>query len=182
MIFEPSRLEGAFLIRPELHHDERGAFARTMCQRELAEHSIGETFVQENISLSAHAGTIRGMHFQRSPYGEGKLIRCIRGAVHDVIVDARLGSSTYLQSQAYVLDGETRDQLYIPRGFAHGFQTLVDDVEMTYLMTDFYRPGAEAGFRFDDPILGIEWPLPVGPISQRDISWPLLAGAYVPVA
>jgi dTDP-4-dehydrorhamnose 3,5-epimerase len=176
MIFELSRLEGAFLIRLDLHHDERGAFARTMCEREMAEHGIKGSFVQQNMSLSTHAGTIRGMHFQKHPHAEGKLIRCIRGAVHDVIVDIRRGSPTYLQSQSYVLDDRNKDQLYIPPGFAHGFQTLVDDVEMTYLMNNFYRPDAEAGLRFDDPALAIDWPLPAGPISQRDACWPLLAG------
>jgi dTDP-4-dehydrorhamnose 3,5-epimerase len=181
MIFEPSRLEGAFLIRLDLHYDDRGAFARTMCEREMTEQAINGPFVQQNISLSTHAGTIRGMHFQKAPHAEGKLIRCVRGGVHDVIVDARRGSPTYLQHQAYVLDDHNKDQLYIPPGFAHGFQTLVDDVEVTYLMTDFYKAGAEAGFRFDDPMLAIDWPLSIGPISQRDACWPLLAGAAIPM-
>lgn len=180
MIFEPSRLEGAFLIRLDLHRDERGAFARTMCMREMAEHSIGGPFVQQNLSLSMQAGTIRGMHFQKAPHAEGKLIRCTRGSIYDVIVDVRRGSPTHLQHQSYVLDDRDKDQLYIPPGFAHGFQTLVDDVEMTYLMTDFYRPSAGAGLRFDDPVLAIDWPLPVGPISRQDASWPLLTSAHIP--
>lgn len=180
MIFEPSKLEGAFLIRLDLHRDERGAFARAMCQLEMSAQGINERFVQENISFSSRAGTIRGMHFQKAPYGEGKLVRCIRGAIQDVIIDVRPNSPTYLQHQSFLLDDKNKNQLYIPREFAHGFQTLVDDVEVTYLMTDFYKAGAEAGFRFDDPALAIDWPLPVGPISQRDQSWARLKGVPAP--
>ena len=176
MIFEPSPLAGACLIRLEPHGDERGCFARTMCSREFADHGLDFGFVQQNMSVTRHAGTIRGMHFQKSPHSEAKLIRCVRGAVLDVIVDLRTDSPTYLQHASFRLDDENRHQLFIPVGFAHGFQTLVDHVEMTYLMSKAHAPGTEGGMRYDDPVLGIDWPLPVRVIADKDLRWPPLQG------
>lgn len=176
MIFEPTALAGAYLIKLEPHGDERGSFARTMCSKEFADHGMDFSFVQQNMSVTRVAGTIRGMHYQKPPHSEAKLIRCVRGAVLDVIVDLRDGSPTYGKHAGFRLDDENRHQLYIPVGFAHGFQTLVDDVEMTYLMSKAHAPGTEAGLRYDDPALGIDWPLPVAVIADKDLLWPPLRG------
>jgi dTDP-4-dehydrorhamnose 3,5-epimerase len=183
MIFEPVALAGAYLIKLEPHGDERGSFARTMCSKEFAEHGMDFSFVQQNMSVTQFAGTIRGMHYQKPPHSEAKLIRCVRGAVLDVIVDLRAGSPTYMEHASFRLDDENRHQLYIPTGFAHGFQTLADDVEMTYLMSKAHAPGTEAGLRYDDPVLGIDWPLPVAVIADKDLRWPLLrsSGAAIDI-
>jgi dTDP-4-dehydrorhamnose 3,5-epimerase len=183
MIFEPSALAGAYLIRLEPHRDERGSFARTMCHWEFAERGLDVSFVQQNMSTTRYSGTIRGMHIQKTPHCEAKLIRCVHGAVLDVIIDLRVGSPTYLQHASFRLDDENQHQLYIPAGFAHGFQTLVDNVEMTYLMSQRYIPGAEAGLRYDDPALAIAWPLPASVVADKDRTWPLVqsASASIPV-
>lgn len=174
MIFHPTTLPGAFIIELELRADARGSFARTMCRDEFAEHGLVTEFAQQNLSCSVHAGTLRGMHFQKPPYAEAKLIRCVRGAVLDVIVDLRPDSPSYMRHEAFELSAANRRQIYVPQGFAHGFQTLVDDVEMTYLISAPYTPAAEAGLRYDDPRLGIAWPRPVTVLSERDQRWPLL--------
>lgn len=174
MIFEPVGLIGAYLIKAEPSHDARGMFARTMCRAEFAAHDLADIFVQQNISVTNRTGTVRGMHFQRAPHGEAKLVRCVRGSVFDVIVDLRPESATYLKSAGFRLDSSNRHQLYVPPGFAHGFQTLVDDVEMTYLMSAMYEPSAGDGVRYDDPLLAIEWPLDVTEISSRDAAYPLI--------
>lgn len=174
MIFEPTTLADAMLIRPELREDERGFFARTMCTMELAQHGLNAGFVQQNASLTRRAGTIRGMHFQLDPDAEDKLIRCVVGAIHDVVVDLRPGSPTFMQHQGFTLSAENRAMLYVPKGFAHGFQTLNDDTEVTYLITAPYAPQSERGLRFDDPTLGIAWPIPASDLSDKDRNWPLL--------
>jgi dTDP-4-dehydrorhamnose 3,5-epimerase len=163
--FLASNLAGAWLVEPEPREDERGAFARTMCRRELAAHGLPHDFVQQNMSVSHKAGTLRGMHWQEPPHAECKLIRCVRGRILDVIIDLRRDSATYLQHARMV---------FVPEGFAHGFQTLSDDVEVTYLVTQYYEPSAEAGIRYCDPAVGIHWPLPVTSISPKDQAWPLL--------
>lgn len=180
MIFHPTSLAGAFVIEPELRGDARGAFARTMCRDEFAAHGLVADFAQQNLSVTAQAGTLRGMHFQRDPAAEAKLIRCVRGAVHDVIVDLRAGSPSFLRHEAFELSAANGRQLYVPPGFAHGFQTLVDDVEMTYLISAPYTPSAEGGLRHDDPRLGIDWPLPVATLSERDRRWPWMQEGDAP--
>lgn len=174
MIFHDTELQDARLIELRLLGDERGAFARTFSQGEFAEAGMDSVYVQQNMSVSAKAGTVRGMHFQRAPHAEAKLVRCLRGAILDVIVDLRRGSPTYLRHQGFELSAANRHQLYVPRGFAHGFQTLVDDVEVSYLVSAAYAPAAEGGLRHDDPVLGIAWPMPVTVLSAKDAGWPLL--------
>ena len=174
MIFHETKLKDAWLIDIEPRGDERGMFARTFCQAEFADRGLLTDYVQQNMSTSALKGTIRGMHFQRAPYTEAKLVRCVRGAILDVIVDLRAQSPTYLQHQGFELTAESRRQLYVPPGFAHSFQTLVDDIEVTYLVSAPYMPASEGGVRWNDPSLAIDWPLPVASISDKDAHWPLL--------
>ena len=180
MIFHRTTLAGAYLIELEPRGDERGVFARTMCREEFAAHGLATDYPQQNLSVSARAGTLRGLHFQRPPHAEAKLVRCVRGAVLDVIVDLRPDSPSSMRHEAFELRAGDWRQLYVPPGFAHGFQTLVDDVEMTYLMSAPYAPGMDGGLRHDDPRLGIEWPLPVTVISERDRAWPLLPPSGAP--
>jgi dTDP-4-dehydrorhamnose 3,5-epimerase len=174
MRFQALPLAGAYVIEPEPHEDERGLFARTFCAREFAEHGLANGFVQCNTSWNARRGTVRGLHYQRQPASEVKLVRCTAGALWDVIVDHRPESPTYLRHHAVTLSSANRLALYIPEMFAHGFQTLEDGTEVFYQMTEFYTPQAAAGLRYDDPALGVPWPLPVGAISEKDREWPLL--------
>jgi dTDP-4-dehydrorhamnose 3,5-epimerase len=145
-----------------------------MDAQEFAEHGMDSVFVQQNASTSTSRGTIRGLHFQRPPHAEAKLIRCLRGRILDVIVDLRAASSSAMRHEAFELSAENGLMLYVPKGFAHGFQTLTDDVEVTYLVSARYAPEAEGGLRHDDPKLSIAWPLPVSVISPKDAGWPLL--------
>ena len=172
--FQPTSLDGAWLIEPEPVRDERGFFARTFCATEFAERGLETGFVQHSVSHSARVHTIRGMHFQTPPHAEVKVVSCIAGTIYDVIVDIRPQSPTYLQWRAFELSASNRRQLYIPAGFAHGFQTLADDATVSYLISQFYTPQAASGLRFDDPTLGIEWPAAPSIISERDRHWPLL--------
>jgi dTDP-4-dehydrorhamnose 3,5-epimerase len=172
MHFEKTQFDGAWLIVPEPVRDERGFFARTFCVRELAAHGLETAFVQHSASVSLKRGTLRGMHFQREPHGEVKIVTCVSGAILDVIVDLRPASPTFRQWQGFELSAENRHRLYIPKGLAHGFQTLTDDVEVNYLISAFYEPSAASGVRHDDPAFGIRWPLPVSVISEKDRSWP----------
>ena len=174
MRFEETPLAGAFVIELEPHADDRGFFARTYCAREFTEHELEPRVVQANLSYNRSKGTLRGMHYQAPPAGEAKLVRCIRGAIHDVIVDLRRDSPTYLQHVGVDLTAESRRALFVPALFAHGFQTLEDEVEVFYQVSEFYTPDAERGLRHDDPALGISWPLPVKEISDKDRSWDLL--------
>lgn len=172
MIFTPAPLVGAFVIELERQEDERGFFARAWCEREFAAHGIAAGMAQANLSYNRCAGTLRGLHFARSPAREGKLVRCIRGRIHDVIVDLRPASPSYLAHAAVVLDAAQHNALYVPPGVAHGFQTLADDSEVLYLMSEAYRPQEADGYRHDDPAFGIAWPLPVSQLSERDRSHP----------
>jgi dTDP-4-dehydrorhamnose 3,5-epimerase len=180
MLFRPTKLEGVRLIELEPHRDERGFFARTFCEREFAEAGLATAFPQHSISATAHAGSIRGMHFQRQPHQEVKLVRCLKGAIHDVLIDLREGSPSYLDWEAYELTAENRRQLYVPAGIAHGFQTLVADTEVSYLISAFYAPEAATGVRHDDPAFAIAWPLPLTEMSPKDRSWPDFAPRKAP--
>lgn len=172
MHFKQTRLKGAYLVEPNPLGDERGYFMRTFCVIEFAHAGLQMAFVQHNVSYTRLKGTIRGMHFQLPPHSETKVVSCLRGAIHDVIIDLRPNSKTYLKWQAFELSAKNQLQLYVPAGFAHGFQTLTDDVEVSYLISEFYVPHAAAGVRHDDPAFAIRWPLPVSVISQKDRNWP----------
>lgn len=172
MIFEPTAIAGAWLIRPQRSADDRGHFARLWCQEEFALHGIAMSMVQANTSFNHHRGTLRGLHFSAAPAREGKLVRCARGVVHDVILDLRVGSATYLRHVAIELRSDEATALYVPPGLAHGFQTLEDQCEMHYLMTEAYRPELARGVRYDDPAFDINWPLPVALIHERDRGYP----------
>lgn len=174
MIFRETALPGAFTVDIQEHRDERGLFARTFCAQEFEAHGLNPLTVQTNLSFNARAGTLRGLHYQLPPAAETKLVRCTRGAVLDVIVDLRPESPTYLQHVAVELSADNRRALFVPQRFAHGYQTLTDDAEVSYQVSEYYQPGAERGLRFDDPALGIRWRLPPGPVSTKDAAWPLL--------
>jgi dTDP-4-dehydrorhamnose 3,5-epimerase len=176
MRFETTDLPDAWLMVPEPVGDERGFFARTFCARELGARGLETNFVQHSVSASARKGTLRGMHFQTEPHGETKIVTCLRGAIADVIVDLRAGSRGLRKWQRFDLTAENRHRLYIPKGFAHGFQTLTDDVEVGYLISAYYEPPAASGVRHDDPAFAIGWPLPVAVISDKDRAWPDFAG------
>lgn len=168
MIFHSLRLVGAYRIEPQLMVDERGAFARRFCADEFRAYGLETDLVQRSISVNARAGTLRGMHFQAAPHLEAKIVRCTRGAIFDVMVDLREGSATYGQWHGEELSAENRLMFYIPKGFAHGFQCLIDDTEVDYEITPAYVAGAAAGFRFDDPKLAINWPVVPMIVSERD--------------
>ena len=174
MRFEETPLPGAWLIEPDLIGDERGWFARTFDADQFQSRGMEPAVVQGNASYNAHRDTIRGLHYQAEPHGEPKLVRCVRGAVFDVAVDLRPESATFRHWHAVTLSAENHRSLYIPRGLAHGFQTLTDDSELLYLMGHRYVPEAARGVRWDDPAFGIEWPAPAGQrtISDRDRSFP----------
>ena len=174
MKFEETALQGLMLVDLEFASDNRGFFARGWCKNEFSEQGLTAEISQVNISQNKVAGTLRGLHMQREPHAEAKLVRCSRGSIFDVAVDMRESSPTYLQWSGHELSADNRRALFVPEGFAHGYQTLSDDAEVFYLASEFYAPGAEAGFRFDDPRIGIEWPRDVVVISDKDASWPLL--------
>jgi dTDP-4-dehydrorhamnose 3,5-epimerase len=177
VIFNETILRGAYVIELEKRIDERGFFARTWCRDEFAARGLATDLVQGHVAVNSERGTLRGLHYQRPPHGEAKLIRCVRGAIYDVIVDLRRESPTWARWIAVELDAASYRMLYVPDGFAHGFQSLADDTEITYLVSAFYAPGAEAGIRYDDPALAVAWPLPVSRISRKDLSWPYLDAA-----
>lgn len=172
MIFHSTTLKDASLIELERRGDERGFFARTFCIDEFVKAGLPTEYVQQNMSYSAQKGTLRGMHFQRAPYGEDKLIRCVRGAIVDIIIDLRPDSPSYKKWEAFELNEDNKHQLLVPKGFAHGFQTLSDNVEVTYLVSQRYTPAAEGGVRWNDPAFGITWPLPPTEMSPKDAAWP----------
>lgn len=172
MRFQPTRFADAWLIELTPVRDERGAFSRTFCTREFADQGLETTFVQHSLSHNTRKGTLRGMHFQRPPHQETKVVRCARGAIWDVIIDLRASSPTHLQWQGFELSALNARQLYIPKGFAHGFQTLEDECEVSYLISEFYAAEAASGIRHDDPRFAVDWPLPVSVISERDRNWP----------
>jgi dTDP-4-dehydrorhamnose 3,5-epimerase len=172
MKFTETELRGTFLIVPERHDDDRGFFARTFCQHEFAGRGLDTEVAQASFAFNTRRGTLRGMHFQYPPAAETKVVRCTRGSVLDVIVDLRPESPTYLGHLAVELSAENRLSLYVPKRFAHGYQTLEDDTEVSYQMSEFYAPELAAGLAYDDPRLGLRWPLPITAISPRDRSWP----------
>lgn len=174
MRFEPTALAGAYLIHLEPRVDERGLFARAFCAQEFAGQGLETSYVQSNISSNARAGTVRGLHFQRAPDAEVKLVRCVKGAIYDVVVDMRAGSPTYLRSFGAELSDANGLMMYVPKDFAHGYQALSDGASVFYMVTAFYAPQAEGGLRFDDPRLAIKWPRPVTDVSDKDARWPLL--------
>lgn len=175
MIFAETPLKGAFVIDIDPRSDDRGYFARVWCAREFETHGLETRLVQCNVAYNHKKGILRGMHYQKAPYSEVKLVRCTRGAVYDVIVDLRPGSDTYLNWTGAELTGDNHRMLYVPEGFAHGYVTLRDDSELFYQVSQFYTPQAEGGVRWDDPLVGIEWP-DVGEllISDKDHAWPWL--------
>jgi dTDP-4-dehydrorhamnose 3,5-epimerase len=173
VLFAETELAGAYVVDLERREDERGFFARAWCASEFGEHGLSTRLVQCNLSFNARQGTLRGMHFQRDPHAEAKLVRCTRGSVYDVIIDLRPESPTYMRWLGVELSAENRRALYVPEGFAHGYQTLVDDTETFYQVSEFYAPEAEGGVRWNDPAFGIEWPHPDAPLlSPKDASWP----------
>jgi dTDP-4-dehydrorhamnose 3,5-epimerase len=169
--FNETKLKGAFSIEINPIEDERGFFARTWCQNEFIEHGLNTILVQCNISFNKKKGTLRGMHYQCAPFEETKLVRCIKGAIFDVIIDIRPESKTYKQWFGIELTSENKNMLYVPKGFAHGFQTLVDETEVLYQMSEFYYPDYSRGIRWDDKAFDIKWPINNIIISDKDTSW-----------
>jgi dTDP-4-dehydrorhamnose 3,5-epimerase len=174
MRFEQTPLAGSYLVHLDPRVDARGTFARAFCAQEFAAQGLETSFVQANISSNARAGTVRGMHFQRAPHAEVKLVRCTRGAIYDVIVDMREGSKTYLDWFGAELSEENGLMMYVPKGFAHGYQALSDGATAFYMVSSFYAPDSEGGLRFDDPRLSIKWPRAISEQSDKDAKWPLL--------
>jgi dTDP-4-dehydrorhamnose 3,5-epimerase len=174
MLFTETKLAGAYVIDLERREDERGFFARAFCQHEFAEHGLKTLIAQANVAFNRDRGTLRGMHFQFPPAAETKLVRCTRGAIIDAIVDLRPESPTYLEHVAVELTAENGRALYVPERFAHGYQVLADETETSYQVGEFYTPELEGGLRYDDPRLGLEWPLPVREMSEKDRGWLLL--------
>ncbi|MEH2175823.1 dTDP-4-dehydrorhamnose 3,5-epimerase [Nostoc sp.] len=173
MIFTETKIKEAFIVDLELHRDIRGFFARSFCTQEFQNRGLKPTIAQCNLSFNYKKGTLRGMHYQMPPSQETKLVRCIRGAIYDVIIDLRPDSPSYLSHIGIELTAENRLALYIPDRCAHGFQTLSDETEVMYQMGDFYAPEYAGGYRYDDPAFGIQWPLSVTEISDKDRAWSL---------
>jgi dTDP-4-dehydrorhamnose 3,5-epimerase len=172
MNFTPAELAGAFLIDLEPNQDVRGYFARVYCEREFVARGLPRMAAQASVSLTKHAGTLRGMHFQRAPHEEDKLVRCVQGVIWDVIVDIRPESPTYCRWMGVELSEANQRMLLVPKGFAHGFITRCDDVAVNYMMSQFYEPAAQDGARYDDPAFAIDWPEPPREISEKDRLWP----------
>jgi len=175
MIFSPTKLQGAFIIDIEHREDDRGFFARSWCQDEFAAHGLNPRLVQCNVSFNRKRGTLRGLHLQVTPYAEAKLVRCTRGRLYDVAVDLRKDSATFRQWVAVELSAENRRMLYVPEGMAHGFETLEDETEVFYQMSEFHHPEAARGVRWNDAALGIAWPLVPPVLSDKDRAYPDLA-------
>ena len=171
MIFQETPLKGAFVIELKKLEDERGFFARSYCRKEFEENGLVPRVVQANVSYNVKRGTLRGMHYQVAPYEETKLVRCTSGAIYDVIIDLRKDSPTYRRWFGVELTAENRKMLFVPESFGHGFQTLADHTEVTYMVSQYYTPGSERGIRWNDPLFGIEWPEEVQVISQKDAAW-----------
>lgn len=176
MKFIETKLAGAYLIEIEPIRDQRGFFARGFCVEEFARHGLKSNIVQVNLGSNVAAGIVRGMHFQLSPHAEVKIVRCTTGAIYDVIVDLRPDSATFKQWYGVELSAENYRTLYVPEGFAHGYQTLTPDAEMYYMTTHSFAATHAKGVRYDDPAFGIEWPLPVALISNADTAWPDFTG------
>ncbi|VGO21657.1 dTDP-4-dehydrorhamnose 3,5-epimerase [Pontiella sulfatireligans] len=176
MKFEPTPLKDAWVISLNRLGDDRGYFARAFCRKEFEDHGIDPTIAQCNTSFNKDAGTMRGMHYQVDPAAESKMVRCVRGALYDVIIDMRPKSPTYLKHFGIELTAENQQMLYVPGNFAHGFLTMEPDTQAFYMVGEFYTPTCERGLRHDDPAFGIEWPAPIEVISDKDKNWPLLDG------
>jgi dTDP-4-dehydrorhamnose 3,5-epimerase len=174
MKFTTTKLEGAYVIDIEPRSDSRGFFARVFCQKELKEHGLNPVIAQANIAFNARRGTVRGMHFQYPPAAETKIVRVTRGAILDIIVDLRPESPTYLEHVMVELTAGDHRALYVPERFAHGYQVLEDETETSYDVGEFYTPALEGGLRYDDPRLGLTWPLPITEISAKDSTWDFL--------
>jgi dTDP-4-dehydrorhamnose 3,5-epimerase len=172
MRFTPSDLADIVIVDVEPHVDGRGLFARTFCEAEFAAAGLPTRFVQSSVSFNTRRGTLRGLHYQAPPKPEAKLVRCTHGTIHDVVVDLRPSSATFLRWISVELTAENRRALYIPGGCAHGFQTLTDDAEVLYLMTEFYAPELARGVRWNDPVFGVEWPIADPRLSERDATYP----------
>lgn len=172
MKFTETPLKGSYLVQPELHTDERGFFSRAWCAREFGAHGLETRLVQCNISYNHRKGTLRGMHYQAAPREEDKLVRCTRGAIYDVIIDLRRNSGSFGKHFGVVLTAENRNMLHIPKGFAHGFQTLEDETELFYQMSEYYDPECARGIRWNDLAFGIKWPAEALIISDKDRSFP----------
>ena len=172
MKFLDTGLNDATLIEMTTYADRRGEFARVFCEKEFAEAGLKTRYVQVNASVNKKRGTLRGMHYQNPPHAEVKVVRCVKGAIHDVIVDLRPDSTTYMKWAGFDLTDDNHRQLYVPEGFGHGFITLTDDAAVTYMVSAFYAPGAEGGLRWNDPGLGLKWPLEPAVISEKDANWP----------
>lgn len=173
MIFEKTHIEGVYVIKPEIIGDERGGFFRYFCKNEFKT-ILNKEFVQMNHSINKEKGTLRGLHYQKSPHSEAKLIRCIRGSILDVFVDLRKNSATFLQWGSQKLTEENHEMIFLPEGIAHGFITLEDNTHLNYHHTEFYNPNAEGGFRYDDPTLNIDWEIAPSIISERDKKHPFI--------
>ena len=175
MVFSKTRIEGVYIIEPQPSEDSRGWFSRNFCKREFEANGLHSEFVQHNVSYNKRKGTLRGLHFQKPPHEEVKVVQCIKGRIFDVVVDLRVDSATYLEWLSVELCEGSRRMLYVPKGFAHGFQTLCDDAVVFYLMGDYYVKGFEGGLRYDDEALGIDWPIKSGiTISDKDSELPNL--------
>jgi len=174
MIFTETTLKGAYIIDIDRKEDDRGFFARAFCQKEFEAHGLKTSIAQANVAFNHKKGTLRGMHLQYPPAAETKLVRCTRGAILDIIVDLRPESATYLQNIAVELNEDNHRALYVPERFAHGYQALQDNTETSYQVGEFYAPNAEDGLLYNDPRLGLEWPLPVTVISEKDQRFRLL--------
>jgi dTDP-4-dehydrorhamnose 3,5-epimerase len=174
MIFSKTPLKDSYLIEITPHKDQRGMFARVFCSKEFSDADLESKFVQANISENFGKGTVRGMHYQTGAHAEVKVVRCFRGEIYDVIVDLRPNSPNYLQHFGIILSESNNLALYIPKGFAHGYQTLTDNTAIHYLISEFHDPNSEAGCRYNDPLINIHWPLEISSMSEKDQKWPLL--------
>ena len=172
MLFKKTKFKGVFIIKPERLKDKRGFFARTFCKKEFKKRGLNSRLVQCSISLNKKKGTLRGIHYQSSPQQEAKLVSCTRGAIYDVLLDLRPGSSTFKQWLTVELTADNRWMLYVPEGVAHGFQTLKNNTEVLYQMFEFYYPECSRGVRWNDPAFGIRWPFKNGIVSPRDQQYP----------
>lgn len=174
MRFVATPLHGVFVVELEPRTDSRGSFSRAYCRHEFEAHGIDFTIAQANLAHTDRAGIVRGLHYQEAPAADAKLVRCVAGAVHDAVIDMRPDSPSYRRSFSLRLDPVSRLALFVPGGVAHGYQALEDHTEFLYMTDQFYTPGLEKGVRFDDPALGVAWPLPPREVADRDRAWPLL--------
>lgn len=173
MIFHKTKIKGLYIIEPNPKVDKRGAFARNFCKKELTKEGLIFDIAQINQSLTKKEGTIRGMHFQKEPKSESKIVQCLKGKIYDVVIDLRKNSSTYGQWMSKELDDKNKTMFFIPKGFAHGFQTLVDDCVVQYFVSEFYSPEHESGVRWNDPFFNIKWPIKNPILSEKDKNQPL---------